>query len=81
VVDEGARELAHHVDTVARLLGLSRPPLALGGTLLLRASLRKAVLAAIATELGPVAQVADPPLGAVVLARRLLQGAGARPPG
>jgi N-acetylglucosamine kinase-like BadF-type ATPase len=78
VIAQAARELAVHVDTIARLLKLSKPPLALGGGLLLRAVLRKELLAAVQTELGPVAQVADPPLGAVVLARRLLQG-GARP--
>lgn len=75
VVAEAARDLAHQVDTVVRLLRLSKPPLAMGGGLLLRAVLRKAVLAAVKSELGPVAQVPDPPLGAVVLARRLLQGA------
>jgi len=78
VIGQAARDLAVHVDTIARILKLSRPPLALGGGLLLRAVLRKEVLAAVRTELGPVAQVADPPLGAVVLARRLLPGA-ARP--
>ena len=71
---EGARDLARHVDTIVRQLRLSRPPLALGGGLLLRAVLRKVVLAEIQSELGPVTQVADPPLGAVVLARRLLEG-------
>jgi len=78
VIAEAARELAVHVDTIARSLKLTKPPLALGGGLLLRAVLRKELLAAVKTELGPVAQVADPPLGAVVLARRLLQGS-ARP--
>ncbi|HEV7500370.1 MAG TPA: BadF/BadG/BcrA/BcrD ATPase family protein, partial [Vicinamibacteria bacterium] len=77
-VEEAARDLALHIDTVVRLLRLTRPPLALGGTLMLRGVLRKSTLAAVKSELGPVAQVADPPLGAVVLARRLLQG-GARP--
>jgi hypothetical protein len=57
---------------------LTKPPLALGGGLMLRGVLRKSVLAAVESELGPVTQVADPPLGAVVLARRLLQG-GMRP--
>ena len=78
VIAEAARELAVHVDTIVRLLKLSKPPVALGGGLLLRAILRKEVLAAVKSELGPVAQVADPPLGAVVLARRLLQAPGAR---
>lgn len=78
VITEAARELARHIDTVVRILRLTKPPIALGGGLMLRAVLRKAVLAAVQSELGPVAQVADPPLGAVVLARRLLQDA-ARP--
>jgi N-acetylglucosamine kinase-like BadF-type ATPase len=72
VVAEAARELAQHVDTVIRILRLTRPPLALGGGLMLRAVLRKAVLDAVQTELGATTQVADPPLGAVVIARRLL---------
>ena len=79
VIAEAARELARHVDTIVRRLSLSRPPLAVGGGLLLRAGLRKAVLDAVQSELGPVSAVADPPLGAVVLARRLLHGSpGAR---
>jgi N-acetylglucosamine kinase-like BadF-type ATPase len=78
VITEAAHELARHIDTVVRILRLTKPPIALGGGLMLRAVLRKAVLAAVQSELGPVAQVADPPLGAVVLARRLLQDA-ARP--
>jgi N-acetylglucosamine kinase-like BadF-type ATPase len=77
VVAEAAQELAQQVDTVVRQLKLTKPPLALGGGLMLRTVLRKAVLAALQTEPGPVAQVADPPLGAVVLARRLIPGAPA----
>jgi N-acetylglucosamine kinase-like BadF-type ATPase len=72
VVAEAARELGQHVDAVIRILRLTRPPLALGGGLMLRSVLRKSVLAAVQSELGPTSQVADPPLGAVVLARRLL---------
>jgi N-acetylglucosamine kinase-like BadF-type ATPase len=74
VVAEAGGELAVHIDTVIRLLRLTRPPLALGGGLMLRGALRKTMLAAVKSELGPITQVADPPLGAVVLARRLLQG-------
>jgi N-acetylglucosamine kinase-like BadF-type ATPase len=74
VVADAGRELALHIDTIVRLLRLTRPPLALGGGLMLRGALRKTMLAAVKSELGPIAQVADPPLGAVVLARRLLQG-------
>jgi N-acetylglucosamine kinase-like BadF-type ATPase len=74
VVAEAARDLALHIDTIVRLLRLTKPPVALGGGLMLRGALRKTMLAAVKSELGPIATVADPPLGAVVLARRLLQG-------
>ena len=74
VVAEAARELALHIETIIRILRLSRPPVALGGRLMLRGALRKTMLAAVKSELGPITQVADPPLGAVVLARRLSQG-------
>jgi N-acetylglucosamine kinase-like BadF-type ATPase len=74
VVAEAARDLAVHIDTIVRILRFTRPPLALGGGLMLPGALRKTMLAAVKSELGPIATVADPPLGAVVLARRLLQG-------
>lgn len=76
VVAEAARDLARHVDTIVAQLRLTKPPLALGGSMLLRSVLRRAVLDAIASEMGPVTQVTDPPAGAVVLARRLLQEGG-----
>jgi N-acetylglucosamine kinase-like BadF-type ATPase len=75
VVAEAGGELALHIDTIVRILRLTRPPVALGGGLMLRGALRKTMLAAVKSELGPIAQVADPPLGAVVLARRLLKEA------
>jgi N-acetylglucosamine kinase-like BadF-type ATPase len=71
VIAGAARELARHVDTAVERLRLSHPPLALGGGAL-RGALRAALLASIRSGLGPVQDVADPPLGAVVLARRLL---------
>jgi N-acetylglucosamine kinase-like BadF-type ATPase len=77
VIDDAARDLARHVDTLVRKLALKQPPLALAGGLL-RANLRQAMLAAVTSEPGPVSYVADPPLGAVVLARRLLQASPAR---
>jgi N-acetylglucosamine kinase-like BadF-type ATPase len=73
-VAEDGRELALQIDTIVRLLRLTRQPVALGGGLMLRGALRKTMLGAVKSELGAVATVADPPLGAVVLARRLLQG-------
>jgi hypothetical protein len=51
---------------------VSKPPLALSGGLL-RAGLRQAVLAKVGGDVGPVNFVNDPPVGGVVLARRLLQ--------
>jgi hypothetical protein len=57
---------------VVRKLGVAKPPLALSGGLL-RASLRQAVLAQVEGEVGPINYVADPPLGGIVLARRLLK--------
>jgi len=72
IVAEAASELARHVRAVVRKLGVAKPPLALAGGLL-RASLRQAVLAHIEGEVGPVIYVTDPPLGGVVLARRLLR--------
>src|SRR2546426_775034 len=72
IVEEAATDLARHVQAVVRKLGMSKPPLALSGGLL-RASLRQAVLAKIGGEVGPVNYVTDPPLGGVVLARRLLK--------
>jgi N-acetylglucosamine kinase-like BadF-type ATPase len=72
IVEDAARELAGHVEVVARKLRLTRPPLALGGGLL-RGQLKRAVLDAVTIELGPTAYVPDPSLGAVALARRLVQ--------
>jgi len=72
IVDEAACELARHVQAVVRKLGVTKPPLALSGGLL-RASLRQAVLSKIESDVGPVNYVTDPPLGGVVLARRLLK--------
>ncbi len=80
IVAESARELARQVDAVVRKLSLSRPPLALGGGLL-RGDLRRAVLAALSCEVGPVAYVGDPCLGAVAMARRLLGAPSGRKSG
>jgi hypothetical protein len=53
VVAEAARDLALHIDTIVRLLRLTRPPVALGGGLMLRGALRKTMLADVKSELGP----------------------------
>jgi N-acetylglucosamine kinase-like BadF-type ATPase len=76
VVDEAAQELARHVDTVVRRLGLKKPPLALAGGLL-SGHMRSTVLAAIKSEVGAATYVSDPSQGAVVLARRLIKTPGA----
>jgi N-acetylglucosamine kinase-like BadF-type ATPase len=75
VVEGAAHDLARHVETVVKTLKMVHPPLALGGGLL-RGQLRHALVAAVG-ETGPVQYVADPSVGAVVLARRLLSQAGA----
>lgn len=77
ILEAGGRELARHVDVVARKLDLSCPPLALAGGLLVASRvMREAILAAVTIEIGPATVVADPTLGAIALARRLLAGVG-----
>ena len=71
VITAAGAELARHVETARRRLHLTRPPLALGGGAL-RGALRAALLSALDGTVGVVTPVADPPLGGVVLARRLL---------
>jgi N-acetylglucosamine kinase-like BadF-type ATPase len=71
ILERAARELAGQVKTVIERLKLSRPPLALAGGML-RGALREAVVEQIGAAIASVTYVADPPLGAVVLARRLL---------
>jgi hypothetical protein len=53
-------------------LDLCRPPLAMAGGML-NGRLRNAVVKEIGQEIASVTYVSDPPLGAVVLARRLLK--------
>ena len=72
ILEGAASDLAGHVQTVVKKLGVAKPPLALAGGLL-RASLRQALQAKIGDDVGPVNYVTDPPMGGVVLARRLLQ--------
>jgi N-acetylglucosamine kinase-like BadF-type ATPase len=71
ILERAARELAAQVATVIERLKLDRPPLALAGGML-RGALREAVVKQIGSTIASVTYVADPPLGAVVLARRLL---------
>ena len=71
LLDLAAAALARLVDTVTRKLALIRPPVALAGGVL-RASpiFRSLVGRHIAVELGPSTLVADPAIGAVLLASR-----------
>jgi N-acetylglucosamine kinase-like BadF-type ATPase len=71
LVEESAAQLARQVDTAVRRLGMSSTPLVLGGQLV-RGDLKRALLAAITSEISAVAHVPDPCRGAVALARRLL---------
>lgn len=72
ILERSARELARQVETAMEQLDLRRPPLAMAGGML-NGPLRQAVVGQVRREIGSVTYVADPPLGAVVLARRLLQ--------
>lgn len=78
IVEEAARDLAHQVNTAIRRLGLKSPPLALTGGVLRRVAFKQALLGFITEDLGPVAMVAQPYLGAVTIARRLLKPAAGR---
>jgi N-acetylglucosamine kinase-like BadF-type ATPase len=71
LVETSAAELALQVDTAVRRLGMSRTSLALGGQLV-RGDLKRALLAAIKSEISSVAHVPDPCRGAITLAQRLL---------
>jgi N-acetylglucosamine kinase-like BadF-type ATPase len=72
ILERAALELARQVTTVIDRLRLSRPALALAGGML-RGALREAVVKEVGAAIVSVTYVADPPLGAVVLARRLLK--------
>jgi len=72
ILEAAAKDLALHVDTVIKRLGLKAPPLAVAGGVL-RAHFRGIVQEAIQSEIGTIQYVADPSMGAVTLARRLFQ--------
>jgi N-acetylglucosamine kinase-like BadF-type ATPase len=71
ILERAAGELAAQVQTVIERLKLTRPPLALAGGML-RGALREGVVRQVGSGIASVTYVSDPPLGAVVLARRLL---------
>lgn len=72
LVDDAAAALARHVVVVADRLDLSLPPIALGGGLLVGSATLRESLGRCLGRQGPVQVVADPALGALSLARRLL---------
>jgi N-acetylglucosamine kinase-like BadF-type ATPase len=73
VVEEAIADLALQLRTVVRKLKLERPPLAVAGGLM-RAHLRTLLSAALERDVASVTHVAEPVMGAVKLARRLLAG-------
>jgi N-acetylglucosamine kinase-like BadF-type ATPase len=70
IVEGAVDDLADHVRTAMRRLGLERPPLALGGGLF-SGILLDALSLRLAADVGPVRYVDDPVLGAVTIAQRL----------
>jgi N-acetylglucosamine kinase-like BadF-type ATPase len=72
VVEEAAGDLAAQFRAVVRKLDLARPPLALAGGML-RAHLRSMLTGVLDGEAAGATYVAEPVLGAVKLARRLLR--------
>jgi N-acetylglucosamine kinase-like BadF-type ATPase len=76
ILDRSSQALALHVDTVIQKLGLKEPPLAVGGAMM-RVTLKKMLVDKVKGPLGPATLVTDPVLGAVTMARRLLQSAAA----
>jgi N-acetylglucosamine kinase-like BadF-type ATPase len=78
IVEQAAKDLAHHINTAIKRLGVSRPPLALTGGVLRRVAFKQALLSFVTEELGPVAMVSQPYLGAIALAKRLLPSARPR---
>jgi N-acetylglucosamine kinase-like BadF-type ATPase len=78
IVQEAAKDLAHQINTAMLRLGVPRPPLALTGGTLRRVTFKQALLSFVTEELGPVAMVSQPYLGAVTLAKQLLAPVRAR---
>ncbi|MDP9312075.1 MAG: BadF/BadG/BcrA/BcrD type ATPase [Chloroflexota bacterium] len=74
ILERAADELGRVVAAVMRQLTLERPPIALGGGLLGPSSwLQRAVLAQHEHTWGPAQYVGEPAIGAVIIARRLVE--------
>jgi len=78
ILQRAARELARQVETTIARLELRRPPLAMAGGIF-NSSLREAVVKEVGDAVASATYVSDPPLGAVVLARRLLKAPPSTP--
>ncbi len=78
IVQEAAKDLAHQINTAIKRLGVAKPALALTGGVLRRVAFKQALLSFVTEELGPVAMVSQPYLGAVTLAKRMLEPARPR---
>jgi N-acetylglucosamine kinase-like BadF-type ATPase len=77
ILDAAAKELAKLVAAVVHRLNLVEPPVALAGGLLGASSwLKSRLVQHTDVPLGQVTFVEDPAVGALVLARRLLEGRG-----
>jgi N-acetylglucosamine kinase-like BadF-type ATPase len=74
LIEQASGELAQLVTAAVGKLGLDAPPLALSGGLFATSMrLRAALLSRVGTGLGPVTYVAEPVVGAITLARGMLQ--------
>jgi N-acetylmuramic acid 6-phosphate etherase len=74
LLEGAASKLAQLVTVAVRRLGLDTPPLALaGGVFATSLRLRAALLSRVGTRLGPVTYVVEPVVGAIKLARGMLQ--------
>jgi N-acetylglucosamine kinase-like BadF-type ATPase len=74
LIEQAADELADMLTVAVRKLGIDAPPVALAGGLFATSLLmRAALLSRVSTPLGPVTYVDDPVVGAITLARGLLQ--------
>lgn len=73
LLTDAARALGHMIEAVIDKLGLVRPPVAFGGGLLCSSQvLRQTVVDRVSRELGEIRLADNPALGAIALARRLL---------
>lgn len=70
-------ELARLIDAVVHALNMREPPIALGGGFIgAHADLQRMILDQTTVAVGSITYVPEPALGALVLARRLLEPAG-----